>query len=259
MTTPREQNRSIIDGPHWFLQEIQQTASICAFSILWNSVYVHCQTPHCVRTKEAKAITAWAKEWILTPRIVSGAAVWIPQPISLRFPSAQPFTWEARHPVPLHWKTWQLTNVLRPPSSLKPQAAALKQSCPGPLWGPEKPGNCFNPILCEPNRALWLQRSLFGLETEKQSESESAAKSALAVSTGLFMLACISIALLTRVNQKLVCVLWCGDNVISCCLLSFNTLAQNRWLNHELWGWETRSRWRPKVWWSQTKQDIDSG
>ncbi len=29
--------------------------------LLLNSVYVHCQTSHCVRTKEAKAIMGWAK------------------------------------------------------------------------------------------------------------------------------------------------------------------------------------------------------
>ncbi len=70
--------------------------------LLLNYVYVHCQTSHCVRTKEAKAIMGWAKGrnknggwnqksrrgamWRLTPQIVSGAAVWIPLPISPIFP-----------------------------------------------------------------------------------------------------------------------------------------------------------------------------
>lgn len=40
--------------------------------LLWNSVYVHCQTSHCVRTKEAKAIMGWAKgrseqKWRMEP------------------------------------------------------------------------------------------------------------------------------------------------------------------------------------------------
>ncbi len=125
--------------------------------LLLNYVYVHCQTSHCVRTKEAKAIMGWAKGrsknggwnqksrrgamWRLTPQIVSGAAVWIPQPISpysLRFPSAQPFTREARsgrHPVPPCWKTWQLTNVLWLPSSPNPQATVQPQATPGSWEG----------------------------------------------------------------------------------------------------------------------------